>query len=145
MRERSSSSAEVRVFKLDYDLVLKKVREYAEDLVRRGLAELVVLIGSLAKGDYSPSSDIDLLIVVRDAPKNPLERISAYINSKLPLDVEPRVMTIEEFFKVARERRRLSEEALFRGVFLAGNNKELLEEVKRAYGLERGQDPLRPS
>jgi predicted nucleotidyltransferase len=132
------------VFKLDYDLVLKKVREYAEDLVRRGLAELVVLIGSLAKGDYSPSSDIDLLIVVRDAPKNPLERISAYINSKLPLDVEPRVMTIEEFFKVARERRRLSEEALFRGVFLAGN-KELLEEVKRAYGLERGQDPLRPS
>lgn len=144
MRERSSSSAEVRVFKLDYDLVLKKVREYAEDLVRRGLAELVVLIGSLAKGDYSPSSDIDLLIVVRDAPKNPLERISAYINSKLPLDVEPRVMTIEEFFKVARERRRLSEEALFRGVFLAGN-KELLEEVKRAYGLERGQDPLRPS
>jgi predicted nucleotidyltransferase len=132
------------VFKLDYDLVLKKVREYAEDLVRRGLAELVVLIGSLAKGDYSPSSDIDLLIVVRDAPKNPLERISAYINSKLPLDVEPRVMTIEEFFKVARERRRLSEEALFRGVFLAGN-KELLEEVKSAYGRERGQDPLRPS
>ncbi|NHW44678.1 MAG: nucleotidyltransferase domain-containing protein [Candidatus Verstraetearchaeota archaeon] len=144
MRERSSSSAEIRVYKLDYDLVLKKVREYAEDLVRRGLAELVVLIGSLAKGDYSPSSDIDLLIVVRDAPKNPLERISAYINSKLPLDVEPRVMTIEEFFKVARERRRLSEEALFRGVFLAGN-KELLEEVKRAYGRERGQDPLRPS
>lgn len=144
MRERSSSSAEVRVFKLDYDLVLKKVRKYAEDLVRRGLAELVVLIGSLAKGDYSPSSDIDLLIVVRDAPKNPLERISAYINSKLPLDVEPRVMTIEEFFKVARERRRLSEEALFRGVFLAGN-KELLEEVKRAYGRERGQDSLRPS
>jgi predicted nucleotidyltransferase len=132
------------VFKLDYDLVLKKVRKYAEDLVRRGLAELVVLIGSLAKGDYSPSSDIDLLIVVRDAPKNPLERISAYINSKLPLDVEPRVMTIEEFFKVARERRRLSEEALFRGVFLAGN-KELLEEVKRAYGRERGQDSLRPS
>jgi predicted nucleotidyltransferase len=129
------------VYKLDYDLVLKKVREYAEDLVRRGLAELVVLIGSLAKGDYSPSSDIDLLIVVRDAPKNPLERISAYINSKLPLDVEPRVMTIEEFFKVARERRRLSEEALFRGVFLAGN-KELLEEVKRAYGRELGQDLL---
>jgi len=144
MRERSSSSAEVRVYKLDYDLVLKKVREYAEDLVRRGLAELVVLIGSLAKGDYSPSSDIDLLIVVRDAPKNPLERISAYINPKLPLDVEPRVMTIEEFFKVARERRRLSEEALFRGVFLAGN-KELLEEVKSAYGRERGRDPLRPS
>jgi hypothetical protein len=72
-----------------------------------------------------------LLIVVRDAPKNPLERISAYINPKLPLDVEPRVMTIEEFFDVVREGRRLSEEALFRGVFLAGN-RELLEEAKRA-------------
>jgi len=135
MRERSSSSVGVRVFKLDYDLVLKEVKKYAEDLVRRGLAELVVLIGSLARGDYSPFSDADLLIVVREAPKRPPERVAAYINPRLSLDVEPMVLTVEEFFEMARERRRLSEEAFFRGVFLAGN-KELFEEAKRVY--ERG-------
>jgi len=123
------------VFKLDYDLVLKEAREYAEDLVRRGLAELVVLIGSLARGDYSPFSDIDLLIVTKEGPKNPLERISAYINPRLSRDVEPNVLTVEEFFEMARERRKLLEEALFKGVFLAGS-KGLLEEAKRAY--ERG-------
>jgi len=137
MRGRSSSSAEVRVFKLDYDLVLREVKEYAEDLARRGLAELVVLIGSLAKGDYSPFSDADLLIVVREASKNPLERISAYINPKLSLDVEPRVLTVEEFFRMARERRRLLEEALFKGVLLAGS-REVFEEAKRTYAQGRG-------
>jgi len=127
------------VFRLDYDLVLREVREYAEDLVRRGLAELVVLIGSLARGDYSPFSDADLLIVVREAPKSPSERIAAYINPRLSLDVEPRVLTVEEFFEMARERRKLSEEALFKGVFLAGN-KELLEEARRAYELGRARN-----
>ncbi len=139
MRERSSSSAGVRVFKLDYELVLKEVREYAEDLVRRGLAELVVLIGSLAKGDYSPFSDVDLLVVAREAPRNPLERISVYINPRLSRDAEPRVLTVEEFFDMARERRKLLEEALLKGVFLAGD-KGLLEEARRAYeqGRKRG-------
>jgi len=125
------------VFKLDYDLVLREVKEYAEDLVRRGLAELVVLVGSLARGDYSPFSDADLLIVVREAPKRPPERIAAYINPRLSLDVEPRVLTVEEFLEMARERRKLLEEALFRGVFLAGD-KELLEGAKRAY--EQGRE-----
>ena len=125
------------MFKLDYDLVLREVKEYAEDLVRRGLAELVVLVGSLARGDYSPFSDADLLIVVREAPKRPPERIAAYINPRLSLDVEPRVLTVEEFLEMARERRKLLEEALFRGVFLAGD-KELLEGAKRAY--EQGRE-----
>jgi len=127
------------VFKLDYDLVLREVRGYAEDLVRRGLAELVVLVGSLARGDYSPFSDADLLIVVREAPERPPERIAAYINPRLSLDVEPKVLTVEEFLEMARERRKLLEEALFRGVFLAGD-KELLEGAKRAYEQGREQD-----
>jgi len=96
LRGRSSNSAEVRVFRLDHRSLMERVRRYAEDLVGSGRAELVVLFGSLAEGRHLPSSDIDLLIVVREAPENPLERISAYIDPKLPLDVEPRVFTVEE-------------------------------------------------
>ncbi|MCS7113782.1 MAG: nucleotidyltransferase domain-containing protein, partial [Candidatus Bathyarchaeota archaeon] len=67
------------------------------------MAKLVVLFGSLAKGTYTPFSDIDILIVVEDLTKNPLERIPIYVDPKLPLDVEPRVFTVEEFFKIFRE------------------------------------------
>lgn len=79
MRERSSSSVGVKVFKLDYDYVLREVKSYAEKIVGRGLAKLVVLFGSLAKGTYTPFSDIDILIVVEDIAKNPLDRIPVYI------------------------------------------------------------------
>ncbi len=95
----------------------------------------MVLFGSLAEGRSLPSSDIDLLIVVRDAPENPLERISAYIDPKLPLDSEPGVFTVEEFFELARERRRFALEVLTKGVFLAGR-KEVLEEARRIAGLQ---------
>ena len=135
MRGRSSNSAEVKVFKLDYRSLMERVRRYAEDLVDSGRAELVVLFGPLAEGRYLPSSDIDLLIVVREAPENPLERIPAYIDPKLPLDLEPRVFTVEEFFRLARERRRFALEVLTKGVLLAGR-KEFLEEARRIAGLQ---------
>jgi predicted nucleotidyltransferase len=122
------------VFKLDYRSLMERVRRYAEDLVNSGRAELVVLFGSLAEGRYLPSSDIDLLIVVREAPENPLERIPAYIDPKMPLDLEPRVFTVEEFFRVARERR-FALEVLTKGILLAGR-KEVLEEARRIAGLQ---------
>ena len=135
MRGRSSNSAEVRVFRLDHRSLMERVRRYAEDLVGSGRAELVVLFGSLAEGRHLPSSDIDLLIVVKEAPENPLERISSYIDPKLPLDVEQRVFTVEEFFEVARERRRLAVEILTKGLFLAGRE-ELLKEARRIADLQ---------
>ena len=96
----------------------------ARDWMRQALKDLGHAERSLQFGDYEwlPSSDIDLLIVVREAPENPLERISAYIDPKLPLDVEPRVFAVEEFFEVARERRRLAVEILTKGVSLREGN-----------------------
>jgi predicted nucleotidyltransferase len=114
---------------------MERVRRYAEDLVDSGRAELVVLFGPLAEGRYLPSSDIDLPIIVREAPENPLERNPAYIDPKLPLDLEPRVFTAEEFFRLTRERRRFALEVLTKGVLLAGR-KEFLEEARRAAGLQ---------
>jgi predicted nucleotidyltransferase len=114
---------------------MERVRRYAEDLVNSGRAELMVLFGSFAEKRYLPSSDIDLLIVVREAPANPLERIPAYIDPKMPLDLEPRVFTVEEFFRLARERRRFALEVLTKSILLAGR-KEVLEEARRIAGLQ---------
>ncbi len=138
MRDKLSSSVGVRVFKLDYEFVLREVKRYAEEIVEKGLAELVILFGSLAKGTYSPFSDIDLLIVVKDAPRNPLERITRYINPKLPLDVEPRVFTLNEFFNLIDNKRLFGKEVLFRGILLAGSQ-ELLDEARKKY-LDKWRD-----
>lgn len=130
MQEKLSNSVEVKVFKLNIDYVMKRVRSYAEELVSKRRAETVILFGSLAKGTYSPFSDIDVLILVEDAPSNPLERISEYIDPRLPLDIEPRVLTIDEFFNIIRNERRFGREILENGIVLAGKT-EILEEARK--------------
>lgn len=120
---RSSNSAEVRVFKLDYDAVMAKVRDYARKLVDGGLAELVVLIGSLAKGTYTPFSD--MVIVVRESAEKPVDRIPRYIDPSLPLDVEPLVFTVDEFIQTLRTKPLFAAEVAENGLFLAGDRSML--------------------
>lgn len=67
----------VRVFRLDRDRVLARLRERARALVeaRPGVVE-VRLFGSLARGEAGPGSDADLIVVVRDGEAAPfLQRI----------------------------------------------------------------------
>ncbi|MEO0158547.1 MAG: nucleotidyltransferase domain-containing protein [candidate division WOR-3 bacterium] len=113
------------MFKLDYDAVMGKVRDYARKLVDGGLAELVVLIGSLAKGTYTPFSDIDLVIVVRESAEKPVDRIPRYIDPSLPLDVEPLVFTVDEFIQTLRTKPLFRAEVTENGLFLAGDRSML--------------------
>ena len=66
----------VRVFRLDREGVLARLRERARTLLERDPAVLEVrLFGSLARGEGRPGSDADLFIVVRDGAQPFLERI----------------------------------------------------------------------
>jgi predicted nucleotidyltransferase len=66
----------VRVFRLDRDGVITRLRERAQMLMaRRPEVVEVRLFGSLARGDAHPGSDADLFIVVRDGAPPFLERI----------------------------------------------------------------------
>ncbi len=130
MQGKLLNSAEVKVFKLNIEYIMEKVKSYAEELVSKGSAQAVILFGSLAKGTYSPFSDIDVLILVKDAPPNPIDRISKYIDPKLPLDIEPRVLRINEFFDIIKEERRFGKEILENGIILAGKT-EILEEARK--------------
>ncbi|MGB9727538.1 MAG: nucleotidyltransferase domain-containing protein [Nitrososphaeria archaeon] len=125
MQRKSSNSAEIRLFRLDLERVLEFLKAYARRLVDTGRAELVVLVGSLARGDYTAFSDADLLIVAEDVPKLSLDRISAYMDSKSPIDIEPRVLTKNEFYIMASEKSRLVREVLEYGIVLAGDSKIL--------------------
>jgi len=50
----------------------KRFREFVEELCRSGLAKEVYLVGSRARGDNTPSSDFDVVLVVGD-DKDPVD------------------------------------------------------------------------
>jgi len=108
------------LFELNYDEVLKKLREYAEKAVAMG-AEAVILIGSLARGDYTAFSDADVIVIADDVPERPMDRPVKFMDPTLPLDVDVRVYTTVEFFRMAVERRKIIEEVVSCGKLLAGN------------------------
>lgn len=66
----------VRVFRLDREGVITRLRERARDLLeRRPDVVEVRLFGSLARGDAHPGSDADLFIVMRDGAPPFLDRL----------------------------------------------------------------------
>jgi len=128
MQRKSSNTVEVKFFKLNYQDILKKLKEYAEKWVEKG-AKAVILIGSLARGDYTAFSDADIVIISDKVPPRPIDRIKDYIDPKLPIDLEPRIYTTKEVIKMAKEKRRIIKEIVGYGKLLAGN-RELIKELE---------------
>ena len=74
--EKCYQGRNVRVFRLDRDGVIARLRSRARALVERDSdVREVRLFGSLARGDAHPGSDADLFVVVRDGAAPFLERI----------------------------------------------------------------------
>ena len=66
---------EVRVFRLDREAAITRLRERARALLDERPDVLEVrLFGSLARGQARPGSDADLLVVVRSGAENAVER-----------------------------------------------------------------------
>lgn len=62
-------------------------------------------------------------------PSRAIDRITEYIDSTLPIDVEPRVYTTEEIIKMATEGRRIVKEIVSYGILLAGD-REIIENLR---------------
>jgi predicted nucleotidyltransferase len=77
VREESYNS--VKVFWLDTDYIIMRLRQKAEQLIRDTQVHKVVLFGSLAEGRAVPGSDADILIVVEDDARQKNERIDEYL------------------------------------------------------------------
>lgn len=131
MRKKSLNSVEVRLFRLDYEKVLKRLKEYADKIISKG-AKVVVLIGSLTRGNYTAFSDADVIIVSDNVPENPMERLKDFLDPTLPIDLEPRVYTSKELFKMAREKRKIIGELIKYGKILAGDIK-IVEKAKEKF------------
>jgi predicted nucleotidyltransferase len=76
--ERCYQGRNVRVFRLDRDGTIARLRERARALVASDPdVREVRLFGSLARGDAHPGSDADLFVVLRDGAAPFLDRIPA--------------------------------------------------------------------
>ncbi len=90
-----------------------KAAERFSVLARRKLGNMVkgiAVIGSLARGDFTPGSDIDVLVVVddtqRDIPDELKEKLLAILvdlGKKIDKKMQVQLHTLTEFFQFAKE------------------------------------------
>lgn len=82
--------------RLDYQALLGRLRTHAAALGARPEVHKVVLIGSLARGDWSAGSDADLVILVDHHPAPGPFRGPEYVATDLGVGVDVLVFTPEE-------------------------------------------------
>lgn len=103
---QTRSFGTVEVTSVDRDALLAELGRSAERLSREAAeVEEVRLFGSFARGDHTPESDVDLLIVVSRSDSPFLERADAYRDAFLaiPLDVNLTVYTSDEAIRLRRD------------------------------------------
>jgi len=93
MQKRSLNS--VKVLSLNKDEVIYKLKKAVKNFAeKRNEILKVVLFGSLVKGDYTPYSDADILIIIDNKAEIPTrirDRIPGYFieDTPIPTDVFP--------------------------------------------------------
>ena len=95
----------VKIKSLDKNKVLRELKRVARGIIKKDQAVVEIsLFGSLAKGDYTGSSDADILIVLKNDSKRFIDRIPHYLGQFLqadvPVDVFPYTLSeLEELGK----------------------------------------------
>ena len=91
------SSASVRVFSLNRNQAVGKLRRLAAELVAQNQnVTRVLLFGSLATDSYSPHSDADLLVVLAKDGRRRMDRTTEFILHFLPADCPTDVLAYTE-------------------------------------------------
>ena len=89
--------SEVVFHRLDRDLVVDRLSRFATSVLgTRPEVRRVVLIGSLARGDWSARSDADLVVVVDDAPTPVRDRSPHYAPTGVGIATDVSVFTEAE-------------------------------------------------
>ena len=86
----------VRIFWPDKEAVDLAIQEYAADLRNKDDVLAAYLCGSWAKGNYTAASDLDLLIVIKEDPRPPRERIPSYLPIRFPVSLDLFIYTEAE-------------------------------------------------
>jgi len=79
--------------------VKRALQEYAAHLKTRPEVIDVYLCGSWAKGTYTPYSDVDLIILIKNDSQKPYNRVPTYLPDRFPLSLDLFIYTREELKK----------------------------------------------
>ena len=101
----------VKIISTDESAVRSALKTLADSLKKRPEVLAVYLCGSWAKGNYTPYSDVDLLVLVAEDGRKPHDRIPLYLPDSFPVGLDIFAYTPDELEK-SRFARRLLKGAL---------------------------------
>lgn len=78
-------------------------KAYAREITKKVGKATIVLYGSVARGDFNRASDIDVLVVSDNLPKDFMKRFDILLE-KAHGGLEPKGYTTAEFFALARKK-----------------------------------------
>jgi UTP:GlnB (protein PII) uridylyltransferase len=122
----------VRFWRLNKEEVFSKIHAWAESLSNDPNVVCVVLFGSLARGDFTASSDADLLIILRNSEKRFDERIPDFLPSGIGVGADVFPYTIDEVKRALQEGFGVAEVAFREGIWLVDK-----EGLKNEWEVER--------
>ncbi|MBI4408301.1 MAG: nucleotidyltransferase domain-containing protein [Gemmatimonadetes bacterium] len=109
--------------KAERDELLGRARAFAAALPARLGLRAVVVIGSVARGDFNLWSDVDVLVIADRLPERALERLDTL--GERPARVQPIAWTPAEWRAERARGNPMAKEALERGVWLVGSADQL--------------------
>lgn len=104
-----------RVWRLDRGAVLSRLETWARSLSDDPAVVAVVLFGSWARGEATPASDADVLILLQESPVGFDDRMVRYKPLGLGVSVEVFPYTLAEARRALEERWGVTEIALKEG------------------------------
>lgn len=115
------SLGSVKIQSVDYNALLEKLRTLAGSIRKQcPEAEKILLFGSFAKKNYTPESDVDILITVTYTDLPFIQRRDAFIDffTSIPFDINLHVYTKDETQKMLRDNNAFLKDAMEEAVEL---------------------------
>jgi predicted nucleotidyltransferase len=92
--------------RIEYAVPRKKVETALQHYLKRISSQIkvhrAILFGSYAQDNYSPGSDIDIVIIANNLPSDPGKRFAMLKDTILGLDLQPFAYTTQEWDKMMK-------------------------------------------
>ena len=109
----------------------RDIQEYVETLKEALRPKLVLLYGSVAKGTFGLGSDVDILVIAENLPRNPNERLKLlYELDRTRAPIDAKAYTPEEVKKMLLKGHPLIMDALSDGKVLYADKEYLTKLMK---------------
>ena len=86
-----------------HEKFLMMAKEYAATIRKTLGRATVILYGSIVRGDFNRASDVDILVVSDNLPKDFLKRFG-FLLEKAAVGIEPKGYTTKEFLLIKNKR-----------------------------------------